>query len=159
MEKEVLGKVSYKEIFWPLITGIAKRMGRNKTYNGGKYEPNNWRTVTDEKEIEDIKDALTRHFISYQAENFQEESEQEQLEAMACNIMILYYHVLSNRNQLHGSIVSGKERGSSENPSPDQGDKPNIIQRPPINPYNGGSGDIIIKYQPTTSSHTGKTDD
>lgn len=85
--KETNGKLSY-EIDWDFIKMMAERMASNK---GDKYPKFNWKKPID---TDDLKDAITRHFIEIQSDNYLDDGQDYgHLIALACNAMMLTYQL------------------------------------------------------------------
>lgn len=88
--KEEDNKLSY-ELDWEFVEGMAKRMAKNK----GKYPPYNWQK---EMDINKLADAMSRHFIEIQKNNFHDDEDYGHFYAMACNAMMIVYQ-LKNREE------------------------------------------------------------
>ena len=85
--KENNGKLFY-ELDWEFIEMMAKRMAENK---GDKYPRFNWKN---EIELEELNQALIRHFIEVQKQNYKDnEDEYGHLTALACNAMMMIYQL------------------------------------------------------------------
>lgn len=125
MIKRNEGKLSYREISWNFIKGIAHRMNKNKD-SGSNYPVGNWKIQTDEQ-AEEIQDALTRHFLAYQSKDFSQDSELDQIEAMSCNLMFLHDYLLRKSNKVYEPFVLGQRSGGTV-----------ITSTPTSNPYNAG---------------------
>lgn len=80
------GKLAY-EIDWEFIEAMAKRMSINKDI----YPPYNWQS--NKIDLHEIKQALSRHFVSVMKNEFDDDQELGHIVALACNAMIIYYHV------------------------------------------------------------------
>ncbi len=85
--KESEGKLFY-ELDWEFIEMMAKRMAENKGY---KYPRFNWKNKI---ELEELNQALIRHFIEIQKQNYKDnEDEYGHLTALACNAMMMIYQL------------------------------------------------------------------
>lgn len=83
--KEFENKLNY-ELDWNFIQSIAERMSENKN----KYPPYNWQRKMD---TEKIKQALFRHVLEIMKGNLQDDNRKlGHLEAVALNVMFLFYH-------------------------------------------------------------------
>ena len=89
--KESAGKLFY-ELDWEFIQGMAERMAQNK---GDKYPKFNWKNPI---EIEDLNQALIRHFIEIQKGNYDDGQELGHFYALACNSMMIAYQ-LKNKDE------------------------------------------------------------
>lgn len=81
--KDLEGKLYY-DIDWQIVQDLAKLLYTNKVENGGKYERGNWKNHL---RIENLEDALDRHFIKYKIG----ETDEEHDLAIVANIMMLRY--------------------------------------------------------------------
>ena len=94
--KETANKLSYSEIDPYFLEQMARRMQKGKE----KYEPNNWKKLSD---INELLDAAQRHLIELRKmveEDFEplpgQESEAQHCAALACNAMFIHYHLNPN---------------------------------------------------------------
>ena len=88
--KETEGKLFY-ELDFDFITKIAERMASNK----GKYEPYNWQKLDN---VEELKQALFRHVLEVMKGNLEDDGRDfGHLEAIACDVMMIYYQLKKNR--------------------------------------------------------------
>lgn len=91
--KETEGKLFY-ELDFDFITKIAERMASNK----GKYEPYNWQKLDN---IEELKQALFRHVLEVMKGNLEDDGRDfGHLEAIACDVMMIYYQLKKNRQKI-----------------------------------------------------------
>jgi hypothetical protein len=82
------GKIPY-EIDWCFIKQLAERMHSNKS--NGKYPRDNWKKPM---LIEDIKDALSRHFVEVMLGSYEDDGRKfGHIEALVSNLMILNYQL------------------------------------------------------------------
>ena len=90
--KESNGKLFY-ELDWEFIQGMAERMAQNK---GDKYPKFNWKNPI---EIEQLNQALIRHFIEIQKGNYDDDGQElGHFYALACNSMMIAYQ-LKNKDE------------------------------------------------------------
>ena len=96
-EKDKSNKPSFLEIEPSFVLGMAQRMNSNKINFGGKYENFNYQQDID---IKDLIDATERHFLDLKGivlNGFplinQEESVQNHVFAIACNMMMINYQL------------------------------------------------------------------
>ena len=90
--KEDIDKLEY-ELDWEFIEKMAVRMQKNKD----KYPKFNWKNKI---EINKLYEALTRHFISLQkGEKDDEEVNYGHIIAIACNAMMIYYQEKIYKNE------------------------------------------------------------
>ena len=94
--KETENKLSYSEIDPYFLEQMARRMQKGKE----KYEPNNWKKLSD---INELLDAAQRHLLELRKmmeEDFEplpgQESEAQHCAALACNAMFIHYHLNPN---------------------------------------------------------------
>ncbi len=89
-KKDKESKVSLQEIY----PGFIKEMGKRMSENKGKYQPFNW-TLMNHEQIPEMLDACERHLLDLKSKLIYgesiEEEVNEQLAAMACNSMIIFY--------------------------------------------------------------------
>ena len=91
--KESEGKLFY-EIDWEFIELMATRMAQNK---GDKYPRFNWKIKLD---LEELNQALIRHFIEVQKGNYKDNDEPYgHLTALACNAMMMVYQLKIHNDQ------------------------------------------------------------
>lgn len=90
--KETENKLFY-ELSWEFIEQMATRMAINK---GDKYPPYNWLKPIDP---EQLKQAITRHFIELQKGNLHDDQELGHIIALACNSMMLWYQYKYNETR------------------------------------------------------------
>lgn len=83
--KEKENKLNY-EIDWSFIEKMAQRMAMNKD----KYDLYSWKKWDN---IDEINQALTRHFINIQKGNYSDEQKLGHYIAMAINSMFAVYHL------------------------------------------------------------------
>lgn len=84
-KKESDNKLSY-ELDRYFIEAMAKRMDQHKW----KYQPYNRQKPMD---VQKLKEALTRHLVEIQKDNYDDEAEYDHLSAIACNAMFIYYQL------------------------------------------------------------------
>jgi len=89
--KETTGKLTY-ELDWDFIKQMAVRMSLNK----GKYEPYNWQKPI---ALQELKEALTRHFIEIMQGNYDDEQQLGHLLAISCNSMMLHYQLKHDQQE------------------------------------------------------------
>ena len=91
--KETEGKLFY-ELDFEFITQMAERMASNK----GKYEPYNWQKLDN---VEELKQALFRHVLEVMKGNLEDDGRDfGHLEAIACDVMMIYYQLKKNRQKI-----------------------------------------------------------
>lgn len=91
--KENSGKLFY-ELDWEFIEMMAKRMSENK---GDKYPRFNWKNKI---ELEELNQALIRHFIEVQKQNYKDnDDEYGHLTALACNVMMMIYQLKTFKHE------------------------------------------------------------
>ena len=90
--KESKGKLEY-ELDWEFIEAIARRMQKAKI----KYGKDNWKKPIDP---ETLKQASFRHQIEIMKGNYEDDgSELGNIEALACNQMMLWYQLKHYKNE------------------------------------------------------------
>lgn len=110
-------KVSYQEINWKFVEGIARRINRHK----GQYPPFNWR-IKSPDEFYNIQDALIRHMVDFASKDWSKDTAMEHLEALGCNVMFLYDYLLRNPDFFDGPPVSGQTDRITEDKGASQSD-------------------------------------
>lgn len=89
MEKEKEGKLFY-EIDWNVVTHMAERMATNKH----KYKPYNWKKEITPAQLEDLKQATTRHFIAFANGDYEDDNRPfGHIEAIMTNLMMINYQL------------------------------------------------------------------
>ena len=92
--KDLANKLYY-ELDWTFVEAMARRMDKNKLPEG-KYERYNWKKPIN---MDDLVQALTRHFIEIQKGNFEDEGEAfGHLTALAINAMMITYQLKNNES-------------------------------------------------------------
>lgn len=87
--KDSHGKLFY-ELDWRFIQQIAERLSDSK----GKYPLYNWKKKMDDSQIEEIKQAVTRHFIEFIEGNYEDDGRPfGHIEAIVTNLMIVNYQL------------------------------------------------------------------
>ena len=93
--KDTKEKLFY-ELSWEFIEEMARQMAANK---GDKYPLFNWQKPIDP---EQLKQAITRHFIELQKGNLHDDREFGHILALACNSMMLWYQY--KYNEEHNNV-------------------------------------------------------
>lgn len=66
--------------------------------NKGKYEPYNWQKLDN---VEELKQALFRHTLDVMKGNLEDDGRDfGHLEAIACDVMMIYYQLKKNRQKI-----------------------------------------------------------
>lgn len=91
--KESNGKLFY-ELDWSFVKEMAIRMSQNKD---NKYPRFNWKNKI---EIEELNQALIRHFVSVQEGDFDDDGQENgHLIALACNSMMMVYQLKHHKDE------------------------------------------------------------
>jgi len=91
--KDSKDKLFY-EIDWSFVKKMAERMALNKN---NKYPVFNWKNGNN---VEELKQAITRHFIEIQDKNYSDEQLYGHFVALACNSMMIVYQLEHSQKEL-----------------------------------------------------------